>query len=104
MLQIEDFDEQLDGKFLREFLAPYFADLYRDLTLRCLTQIAVKEKKLDKITFLEYCNLPGIINERFLKYFDANADGLISEHSFITNLSKIYSSDLDTRMLLTFNM
>jgi hypothetical protein len=64
---VEDFDSSIDGRFVKDFLKPYFADLYKDLTLRCLTQPAVREKKLDRIAVLEYCNLPGIVNERLLK-------------------------------------
>ena len=103
-IQVEDYDEHTDGRFVRDFLCPYFVDLYKDLTLRCLTPAAIKEKKLDRITFLEYCNLPGIINDRLLKIFDTNNDGLISENSFVSNLSYIFASDLETRMRITFCM
>lgn len=83
---------------------PYFKDLFRDLTLRCLSPNAIQEKKLDKVTFVEYCNLPGIINDRFFYMFDTAKDGLISETSFINNLIKVFMSDLETRLRLTFNM
>ncbi len=66
--------------------------------------MAISEKKLDKVTFIEYCNLPGIINDRFFKMFDVNNDGLITEASFIQNMTKVFISDLDTRMRLTYNM
>lgn len=103
-LRVEDFDEQSDSKFVRELLAPYFKDLFRDLSLRCLTQTAIDERKLDKTTFIEYCNLPGIIGERFFKIFDSHFNGLISEPSFINNMTKVFMSDLETKMRLTFNM
>ena len=56
------------------------------------------------MTFIQYINLPGIISERVLKLFDSNNDGLITESSFISNLIKIYVSDVDTRMRITFDM
>jgi len=31
---IEDYDDQQDGKFIKEYLAPYLTDLYKDLALR----------------------------------------------------------------------
>ncbi len=103
-IQVEDFDDINDNKFVKEFLGPYFKDLFRDLAMRCISPNAIQEKKLDKVTFIEYCNLPGIINDRFFKMFDTAHDGLISENSFILNLVKVFISDLDTRMRLTFNM
>lgn len=78
-IQVEDFDSAIDGKFVKDFLRPYFADLYKDLTLRCLTQPALRDKKLDRIALLEYCNLPGIVNERLLKQFEPSSEGLICE-------------------------
>jgi hypothetical protein len=62
MIKLEEYDHLIDGGFLTEFLHPYLNDLYKDLSLRSLTSAAIKEKKLDRFAFLEYCNLPGIIN------------------------------------------
>ena len=62
MIKLEEYDHLIDGGFLTEFLHPYLTDLYKDLSLRSLTSAAIKEKKLDRFAFLEYCNLPGIIN------------------------------------------
>ena len=104
-IQVEDCDiNGTDSNFIKEYLTPYFKDLYKDLIMRCISSTALYEKKLDKVTFIEYCNLPGIINDRFFKMFDVNNDGLVSEQSFILNMIKVFVSDLDTRMRLTFNM
>lgn len=78
-IHVEDYDEQIDGRFVRDFLTPYLRDVYRDLSLRSLAPAAVKEKKVDKVTFVQYCNVPGIISERLLKLFDVNSDGCITE-------------------------
>ena len=51
-IHVEDFDECMDGKFVKEFLMPYFKDVFRDLILRCLCPKAIQEKKLDKVTFI----------------------------------------------------
>lgn len=101
---MEEYDEKLDGKFIKEFLNPYIKDVYKDLSLRSLAPNAVKEKKVDRVTFISYCNLPGIISERLLKIFDNNNDGMITEGSFLSNLTKIFVSDFDTRLRFTFNM
>jgi hypothetical protein len=51
---IEDFDQDLDSKFIKESLQPYFRDLFRDLSLRCMTNPNSIEKKIDKVTFIQY--------------------------------------------------
>ncbi len=78
-IHVEDYDEALDGKFIRDFLTPYLRDVYKDLSLRSLSPQAIKEKKVDKVTFIQYCALPGIISERLLKIVDTQNDGLITE-------------------------
>lgn len=104
MLLIEDFDQSLDTHFIKDSLGPYLKNLYRDLTLRSLQPAAIQEGKIDKTVFLTYCNLPGIINERLLRFFEASDEGLVSEQAFVKNLIKIFSSDIETRMRLTFQM
>jgi hypothetical protein len=59
---------------------------------------------MDKVTFIEYCSLPGIINERLFRGFDPEMSGLISEEYFITNMISIFMSSIETKMRLTFNM
>ena len=49
---MEDYDEQIDGRFVRDFLTPYLKDVYRDLSLWSLSPAAIKEKKVDKVTFI----------------------------------------------------
>jgi hypothetical protein len=58
-LQLEDFDHQLDNQFLTGFFLPYLKDLYKDLLMR-----SSDPQNIDKVTFTEYANLPGIINDR----------------------------------------
>ncbi len=41
-IQVEDFDILgADAKFAKDYLNPYFKDLYKDLTLRCLSSNAI---------------------------------------------------------------
>ena len=58
-IQVEDYDESVDEAFVNENLVPYLKDLYRDLMMRSSNQT-----HLDKVTFIEYTKLPGIINDR----------------------------------------
>jgi hypothetical protein len=102
-IEIEDFDVTTDTKFINDKLVPYFRDLFRDLALRC-HQTSGGEKKIDKVTFTEYCLAPGIINDRLFIMFEDTPDNCITEKSFIDNFVKIFMSDVDTKMRLTFNM
>ena len=42
--------------------------------------------------------------ERFFKLFEITYEGFITESSFIKNICKVFMSDLDTKMRMTFNM
>lgn len=59
MLRIEDYDSKTDDKFVNDTLVPYFKALYSDLLMR-----SSNSKHIDKVTFIEYTKLPGIINDR----------------------------------------
>jgi len=102
LILVEDFDHDTDTKFVKDSLVPYFRDLFRDLALRNMTPQS--DRRLDKVTFIQYCQLPGMINDRLFNLFDTNKDGLINEQSFINNFVAIFMSDLDTKMNYTFKM
>ena len=101
---VEDFDATLDTKFTSDYFEPYLKDLYKDLQLRCISPDATSLKKIDKVTFLEYCGLPGIVGDRFYKQFQPDQNELISETTFVSVLEKVFLSSLESKMKLTFNM
>jgi hypothetical protein len=103
-IQVQDFDETLDTQMIKEYLMPYLKDLYKDLSLRSIAPNAIKEQKVDKVTFIQYCNLPGIMSDRVLKIFDGESEGIVQETSFVKELTRIFVSDFETRMRLTFSM
>ena len=73
-LLIEDFSETPgssdDVGLTRDCLVPYMRDLYSDLIIRCIQPRAVKAQMLDKITFLQFTCLPGIVAERLFTIMD----------------------------------
>ena len=69
MIHIEDFDESVDKDFIKESFTPYLKDLYKDLLMR-----SNQSEHLDKVTFIEYTKLPGIINDR-LHFMFSNKEG-----------------------------
>jgi hypothetical protein len=51
------------------------------------------DKRIDKSTFMEYCQLPGIIFERFYQQFLPDDLG-IRKSDFVRVLCSVYVSDL----------
>lgn len=65
LLYMEDFDPQVDPEFIKRELRPYFSSVFADLALRSTQSQSIAQKTIDKVTFVEYINLPGIVSDRF---------------------------------------
>ena len=48
--------------------------------------------------------MPGIIGERLFAVFDINNDGYLDITEFVTNMFKLYTSEFNIKMKLTFDM
>ena len=104
LLYMEDFDPEVDPEFIRRELKPYFSGVFADLALRS-AQSQGTQRSIDKVTFVEYVNLPGIVSDRFHALAcKAHPDGRIYEDSFIELLLQVFSSSVETKMRLTFKM
>jgi hypothetical protein len=127
VLHVEDYDANIDADFIREQLTPYLSDLYKDLLMR-----SNQADHIDKVTFIEYTKLPGIINDRVHVMFSENyfkqqnsmspqtspmsqsntkkglelkkKEEFVSEKSFIKNFTLIFIGDLDQKMKFTFDL
>ena len=75
----------MDKRFVEEVLQPYLRELYRDLQIR-----SNHDEHVDKVTFIEYTKLPGIINDRLYTMFAT--DDIDSESTSITPQRKKESS------------
>ena len=78
-----------------------------DLSLRSQqpTPITDKRKSIDKITFIEYVNLPGIVCDRFHSLASKDSlEGRVYEEDFIDLMLKVFVSSVETKMGLTFKM
>lgn len=91
---VDDFGKDDDPSLFEEHILPYLRELFKDLTQRCYDQKAVDTKQLDKMTFIEYCQLPVIIGERLFAILDTDASGLMSEAEFSLGLSSIFFDSL----------
>jgi len=79
---------------------PYFKDIYKDLA----AQSDAKSKGINKVSVLNYSQLPGIIGERFFAVLDLNSSGYVDLREFVHGLFKVYYSDTETKLKFAFDM
>jgi len=99
-LVIPDFSEIESDTFKKEVVIPYFKDIYKDLASRS----DKKTSGINKITIIDYCQLPGILAERFFSLLDANNDEYIDLREFVYILFKVYYSSFDAQVKLVFDI
>ena len=87
-------------EFKKNVAIPYFKDIYKDL----VAQSDDKSKGINRITMLTYCNLPGIIGERFVQILDLSKTEFIDLREFVHGFFKVYYSNLETKIKLSFDM
>lgn len=105
LLYMEDFDPEVDPEFIKQELRPYLSGVFADLALRSTQSTSMQVKSIDKVTFVEYINLPGVVSDRFHALAcKGQADGRIIEQHFIELMLQVYSSSVETKMRLTFKM
>ena len=95
----EDINE-LNEEFRKNVAIPYFKDIFKDL----VSQSDSKSKGINKVSILNYSQLPGIIGERFFSVMDLSGTGYIDLKNFVRGLFKVYYSSLDDKMQLAFDM
>lgn len=87
-------------EFKKNVAIPYFKDIFKDLA----AQSDDKSKGINKVTLLTYTNLPGIIGERFFSVLDLSKTDYIDLREFVHGFFKIYYSNLETKIKLSFDM
>lgn len=97
---IPDFSEIESEQFKKEVAIPYFKDIYKDLASRS----DKKSAGINKVTIIDYCQLPGILAERFFSLLDANNDEYIDLREFVYILFKIYYANFDNQVKLVFDV
>jgi len=61
-------------------------------------------KAVDKYTFIEYTNLPGVLGERVFSIFDDNGDSVLDAREFVNGLFKIYYSSFESKLRFVFDL
>jgi Ca2+-binding EF-hand superfamily protein len=100
--RIELIDDKIlnNEEFKKNVAIPYFKDIFKDL----VAQSDDKNKGVNKVTFLTYTNLPGIIGERFFAVLDLSKNDYIDLREFVHGFFKVYYSNLETKLKLSFDM
>ena len=86
--------------FKKNVAISYFRDIYKVIKIYKIKQDLCsrsddKQKGINKISLLEYTNLPGILGERFFAVMDLNNDQYVDHREFLTGLLRIYCSTFD---------
>jgi len=108
LIFLEDLSDELEKKFVKFHLKPYFLSVFADLSLRSSAPPNNANKNLksiEKVTFVEYCNLPGIVSDRFYKLASlGSTDTRITEDTFVNLMLTVFSASLEKKMELVFKM
>jgi hypothetical protein len=107
LIYVEDLNPAMDQQLAKTVLTPYFGSVFSDLCLRSAppTKDQLQTKSISKVTFVEYINLPGILSDRYLALATpGSVDQRINEENFVSLMLRTFSSSLDTKMKLTFDM
>ena len=79
---------------------PYFKDIYTDLVGRSDN----KSKGINKISFIEYTQLPGLLAERMFHVLDVDQDEYLSQKEFLTGLLRLYCSKFNQKINFVFEI
>lgn len=94
---------ELDDQFMNEEFKPYLKGLFADFCLRSTptTQQMYPGKSIDKVTFTEYINLPGIVSDRFFT-LAMKDDKRVYEQEFLNLMTTVFNSSLEQKMSFVF--
>ncbi len=87
-------------EFKQKVCLPYFKDIFKDLQERSDS----KTKGVNKISMIDYSQLPGLLSERFFFVLDVDKDSYLSQKEFLAGMLNFYCSSFDQKLKLVFNM
>ena len=78
----------------------YIKSIWKDLAQRSENA----EKGINKLTFIQYYNLPGIISDRLFAVFDENKNGYLSLQEFYDGMTTLFTKPFDELSYFIFRM
>jgi hypothetical protein len=98
--KLEFVELQTNEDFKTKICLPYFKDIYKDLQSRSDNP----GKGINKVSFLDYAQLPGVLGERFFHVMDADDNAYLDQREFLTGLFRLYCSNFDTKTEFIFEI
>ena len=86
--------------FDQEVLLLYCKSIWKDLAQRS----DFPDKGINKITFVDYFPLPGILNDRVFSLFDKDKDGFLNKLEFVEGMVSIFSTTYDLLLEFVFKI
>lgn len=87
-------------EFKTKVCEPYFKDIYKDLQERSDN----KSKGINKISIINYCQLPGLISERLFFVMDKDKNNYLNQEEFLAGFLCFYCSSFDDKIKLIFDI
>ena len=91
---------QTNQDFKVKICLPYFKDIYKDLQERSDNS----KKGINKVSILDYAQLPGVLGDRFFDVLDSDGNGYIDQREFLSGLFRIYCSTFDEKADFIFEI
>lgn len=98
--QIQFQEIQSNQDFRAKICLPYFKDIYKDLQERSDNPA----KGINKISLLDYSQLPGVLGDRFFTVLDADGNGYIDQQEFVSGLFRVFCSSFDEKADFVFEI
>jgi len=80
----------------------YLKNVFSDLAKR--DWLNKEGKGIEKITFIEYMNLPFIVGEKLFHVIEKNKNGNLSQNEFVSGIINLYVGGLEETQRIIFNM
>lgn len=80
----------------------YLKNIFSDLAKRDWSER--EGKGIEKMSFIEYMNLPFIVGEKLFNVLDKNRNGFLSQTEFVTGIESLYIGGLEETQKIIFNL
>lgn len=80
----------------------YLKNIFNDLAKREFNE--KEQKGIDKISFIDYMNIPFIVGEKLFTSFDKTKKGFLTQSEFVNGIINLYVGDLEDTQRMVFNM
>lgn len=80
----------------------YLKNIFSDIAKREWKE--TEQKGIDKLSFIEYMNIPFIVGEKLFNAFDKNKKGFLTKNEFVNGIISLYVGDLEETQKMIFSI